>query len=63
MEHERDWVDRFIDRLWEVMNRICYPNVQSSQNLGERSESFKEKRQGEKETTGTQTSESATETV
>jgi hypothetical protein len=63
VEQEPDWVDRFIDRFWEVINRICYPNVKSSQNLGKWSKSFQEERQGEKETPGAETSESATETI
>ena len=62
MAQEEDWADRLVNRMWDYLDRICYPNG-TSQNLGERKEPLQEERQGEEETSSTPTSKGTTETL
>jgi hypothetical protein len=58
--HEEDWADRLVNRIWDFIDRICYPDGKP-QDLGKWSQSSQEERQGEKETPSTPTSKSTTE--
>ena len=62
MAYEEDWADRLVNRMWDYLDRICYPNG-TSQNLGKWEGPIQEEQQGEEETPSTEASKGETETV
>ena len=51
MAQDKDWMDRFVDRLSDWLD--SFTEKDETQNLGEWSYSIQEERQGEEETPST----------